>query len=418
MYRNVNLKPDRSTLHSILRLKRRSMLRFAILLMLFLTTPSHSRADDGEPIAIRYWPSNGISMETMWNFHFALNIDSTNRALLPRSADVEFLDDFWEATNSKELVLDRHPNELKANLVPTNLDAEYSGNAIKIQRIQVAGDERSNQLNLNVIDVDGVTILDSSKYSVSQLAETLSKQTVLPKEISSVDVLLIDDPTADVESLVALQETLSPRLVVLRDSIALEKIGEESVERISHNTIAVSDAEFTGRTRWVTLAEKAWTMDETLADLFAKKESACKSSRAVFSQLSLSQMNFKPSNGTHTPRWNSEHMMGRELLFFSQIFHAVDPNIQIMDLNPKQMPAAYQARHADWTGLEESNQMERVEAFTRRFGYLLEGMELDKTAKGSSFWTPRALLKQMDAHYTDHTANVVKKKDLSDWPAD
>ena len=60
--------------------------------------------------------------------------------------------------------------------------------------------------------------------------------------------------------------------------------------------------------------------------------------------------------------------------------------------------------------------MERVEAFTRRFAYLLDGMKLDEKAKGSSFWTPRALLLQMIKHYSEHTANVVKKKLLADWP--
>jgi hypothetical protein len=60
--------------------------------------------------------------------------------------------------------------------------------------------------------------------------------------------------------------------------------------------------------------------------------------------------------------------------------------------------------------------MERVEAFTRRFAFLLEGMELTKKAKGSAFWTPKALLIQMEAHYREHTANVVKKKDLPGWP--
>jgi hypothetical protein len=61
-------------------------------------------------------------------------------------------------------------------------------------------------------------------------------------------------------------------------------------------------------------------------------------------------------------------------------------------------------------------QMERVECFTRRFAHLLDGMDLNKTAKGSAFWTPRALLRQMEAHYREHTANVVKKTELSDWP--
>jgi len=156
-------------------------------------------------------------------------------------------------------------------------------------------------------------------------------------------------------------------------------------------------------------------MTKEVADLFQKKEAASAASRKVFSELSVAQMNFKPSNGSHTPRWNTEHMMGRELLFFSQIYNAVDPTIKIMNLNPKQMPKDYKFAHPDWTGEEEAKQMLRVENFTRRFAYLLEGLDLDSKPKGSR-WTPRALLKQMDRHYGEHTANVVKKKQLEGWP--
>lgn len=109
--------------------------------------------------------------------------------------------------------------------------------------------------------------------------------------------------------------------------------------------------------------------------------------------------------------------MGRELLFFSQIYRAVDPMIQEMDLNPKQMPKDYEFKHPDWSGEEEAAQTQRVQAFTRRFAYLLDGVDLDKKAKGSRFWTPRALLLQMDRHYNEHTANVRKKMELPEWPA-
>ena len=71
--------------------------------------------------------------------------------------------------------------------------------------------------------------------------------------------------------------------------------------------------------------------------------------------------------------------MGRELVFFSQIYNAVDPMIPVMDLNPKQMPKDYEFAHPDWTGAEEARQMQRVAAFTRRFAYLLDKMELDES---------------------------------------
>ena len=107
--------------------------------------------------------------------------------------------------------------------------------------------------------------------------------------------------------------------------------------------------------------------------------------------------------------------MGRELLFFSQIFHEQDPAIPVMNLNPKQMPPDYEARYPDWTGKEEARQMQRVTSFTSRFAYLLKELPLDEKAPGSN-WTPRALLRQMDRHYTEHTENVKKKFELPDWP--
>jgi hypothetical protein len=149
--------------------------------------------------------------------------------------------------------------------------------------------------------------------------------------------------------------------------------------------------------------------------LFTEKEIACTHSQKVFSPLSVQQMNFKPSNGTHTPRWNAEHMMGRELLFFSQIYAKQDSAIRPMDLNPQQMPPEYVAAHADWDGGEEARQMRRVSAFSRRFAYLLADLDLDQKAPGS-FWTPRGLLQQMHKHYDEHTANVIKKFELPQWP--
>ena len=86
-----------------------------------------------------------------------------------------------------------------------------------------------------------------------------------------------------------------------------------------------------------------------------------------------------------------------------------------MDLNPKQMPPDYVARHPDWTGTEEARQMQRVASFTSRFAYLLKDLPLDERAPGSS-WTLRGLMRQMERHYDEHTANVKKKFELEDWP--
>ncbi len=389
----------------------------AAIALLFLTAMCGSvQANDGEPVAIRYWPGNCISIETMWNFHIAIGVDPTSRAALPRSADVEFVDDFWAASGSDNLVLDRKPNESHVALKPSSECPDPSQNAVRFLRVVLSGKGANKFIAVNIISVDGVTIVDSNKNSADELIAALKELKELPKPMHAIDAFLIDDGKADQATFKTLQGLLKAKVMVLRDTVKFETVGEASVETILHNSLAISKSDEASKPRWVKLSEKAWTMGKALADLFGKKEAACKTSRSVFAKLSVNQLNFRPSNGTHTPRWNTEHMMGRELLFFSQIYHAVDSSIPIMDLNPKQMPPDYRAAHLDWSGMEESMQMVRVEAFTRRFAYLLEGMDLDKKAKGSAFWTPKALLKQMDVHYSEHTANVVKKMDLADWP--
>ena len=391
-----------------------------LVLAIFLMSVPAERAisSDGDPVAIRYWPGSCISIESMWNFHVALGVDSRSRAAMPRSADVEFLDDFWAASGSDNLVLDRKPNETKAILKSSSESPDPSRNAIRFARVALENASTQKSLFVNVVFLDGVTIVDSNKSSVGDLLATLKGVKVLPKEMHSIDAFLIDDPIADLASYETLQGILNARVMVLRSTVKFDKVGDAPIEQISHNTLAISKSEPTSKSKWVKLSEMAWSMEPALVDLFDKKEAACKSSRKVFAGLSVNQLNFRPSNGTHTPRWNTEHMMGRELLFFSQIYHAVDLSIPILDLNPMQMPPDYRPAHEDWTGPEESMQMERVDSFTRRFAYLLAGMDLNKTAKGSAFWTPKALLKQMEAHYSEHTANVVKKKDLLDWPKD
>ena len=153
-------------------------------------------------------------------------------------------------------------------------------------------------------------------------------------------------------------------------------------------------------------------------ELFEAMETANEYSQRVFTQLSTDRMNFKPSNGTHTPRWNAEHMVGRQYKFFSQIYHSFDSAIPVRDLNPKQMPSDYVAAHPNWDGAEEARQMKRVSQFCRRYAYLLDGMDLDDKPPVVSWRTLRALLVQMDKHYLEHTANVVAKFELPDWPAE
>jgi hypothetical protein len=58
---------------------------------------------EGEPVAIRYWPNGCSSIETMWNLHIALDVDATNRAAMPRQADLEFVDDFLGCIRNRHI---------------------------------------------------------------------------------------------------------------------------------------------------------------------------------------------------------------------------------------------------------------------------------------------------------------------------
>lgn len=377
-------------------------------------------ADHGEPIAIRQWPDGGFSVETMWDLHVAVGLNDETRKLLPRKPDAE---------------LESLPGMagLGANLArPANQESptlgELPDNPVPHQMGLVISKNYETKPHLDArplstktfIFADGLEIYFLDHDRVSMEDRMLEIKRFPQRGWRPAFVAVATGKQFTAEFCAKYAAARQPSLMIVNPS--LEKIGDKVVEKIAHNTVAAvagekskPDEPKTRQTRFVSLGTKPYQMSEEVSKLFQKKEAASAASRKMFSELSVEQMNFKPANGTHTPRWNTEHMMGRELVFFSQIYHAVDPTIKIMNLNPKQMPKDYKFAHPDWTGEEEARQMLRVENFTRRFAYLLDGMDLNSRLKGSR-WTPRALLKQMERHYGEHTANVVKKKQLEGWP--
>ncbi len=424
-------------------------------------------AETGQPVAVRWWGQGMVSIETMWNLRvvidpYKLDIgyddpkvaadlvlvthehgDHNNVGLVAKGGGEEPFVARGLDENGKvrviEYTLDRLPNAERASWEPSDVaSTPPSGNAITVRSIAAwhdnnQGSERGATA-LFVVDVDGVRIVHCGDLGQHQLTdEQLESLNALA---GGVDVLLLPvggKYTIDGKQAMAIVEQVHPRLVVpihyktdvlkipLATSEDFLKAASEgcAIAKPRGNTLAVAKEVASGEvaTTVVPLAYRPWPMPDELAALLEKKEQASRASQAVFAKLSPTQLNWQPPNGTHTPRWNTEHMMGRELLFFSQIYHAVDPTIPVIDLNPKQMPPDYVAAHPDWTGAEEARQTERVTAFTRRFSYLLADLPLDKKAP-DSFWTPRKLLLQMDRHYNEHTANVEKKFELEGWPTE
>ncbi len=418
---------------------------------------SNAHADPGHPIAVRWWGQAMVSIETHWNLRIVIdpygekigyeNPHVTGNLVLVTHEhgdhnNVEMvggepivlrgLDDAGKV-RTMDYYLDRPPNSEKVQWVAANESSFVRKEAIRITSIPAWHDDTEGTQRgadaLFLIEVDGVRIVHCGDLGQPHLTdEQLSA-------LGQVDVLLIPVGgvyTVDGAQAADIVRQVNPRIVVpihyktpnlVYDLQGvqgfLKAIGDDcEVVRANGNTLGVSAAKGgTAKPQAVVLDFVPQALPKEWRELFAAKEQACRDSQQVFAKLSAAQMNFKPSDGTHTPRWNAEHMMGRELLFFSQIFSQIDSAIQPMDLNPKQMPADYVASHPDWTGAEEARQMERVSAFTRRFACLLDGLKLDEQAPGSR-WTPRGLLEQMQRHYNQHTANVKKKFELPDWPAE
>ncbi|MEO1527424.1 MAG: DinB family protein [Planctomycetota bacterium] len=391
----------------------------SLLIVLLIALQATVSAAEGDPIAIRMWEDKTVSIET----HSGLNL-----GVLPSSSSTSDrvpahrVDQSVHAMNDFDHVLFREVNQSDPVFRERKEDEAVAQNSIIVRSEHPSDTKLARGMRIEVDGVSIVVALDLGKQSKS-----LDWQ-VEPADVFVVPELTSDgSPTLSNPVIISYFEALKPRQLVVSSKIQKQDmdlfstttgIMGKSIE-VEHNTFAVSMAGIRNEDspRLMTLGDSPKKLSDELERLFKAMELSNLKSQRVFEKLSAKQLNFKPANGTHTPRWNSEHMMGRQLLFFSQIYHAVDPTIPVMNLNPKQMPRDYAAAHPDWDGKEEARQMQRVSDFTRRYAYLLEGIELNKRAPGSG-WTLAALLRQMDRHYGDHTANTVKKFELPGWPSE
>ena len=392
------------------------MINRAVILffLICLTTVPQSGSfalDTGHPVAVRRWSDSAFTIETMSNLHVGMGLTDADRSRLPSPVglDVGRLE-----SNQSATLTWAHQSSKAIKEVGDSETKQVQGPQVKLTR---NGWQSSG---VDLLTVDGLVIANLNAVPIGKL-EGLIKAVAKDGHSDTQKVLIATVSRFDATWLKKIADQLKPQTMIVAQGI--DTIGDQKVDAVAHNTVAISAAGKVKRKgsgesscRFVSLGDQPWKMSDELKLLFAKKEASCQTSRAMFAKLSVNQLNFKPGDGSHTPRWNTEHMMGRELLFFSQIYHAADPRITVMNLNPRQMPNQYAFAHPAWSGAEEAAQTKRVQAFTRRFAYLLDGMDLDQKAKGSRFWTPRGLLEQMERHYKQHSDNVIKKTKLENWP--
>lgn len=367
-------------------------------------------ADEGNPVAVRAWPGGFVTIETHWGLSVSFDAKTPANAREPVKVDQELA---WPG--DYDHVLRRAPNAEKPTWARASEEQSGGSNDVRVSTLTLA----DGKVGVTEVSVDGVRIVFASSSKVRGNESSVKNDAAIDLLVltaSSADDVLEDSVTEFVQKLGAKQTLINMEDMSPEDLDKFAKnVGAESLA-VAHNTLALNSTSAVAR-RVVTLGTKPWEMPDELEELFTAMEKSNAASQETFAKLSVGQMNFKPKNGTHTPRWNTEHMMGRQLLFFSKIYHTQDSAIPAMDLNPKQMPPDYEFAHPDWDGKEEARQMQRVSDFTRRFAYLLDGMDVDKKAPGSRWPSLRALLRQMERHYKEHTGNTVKKFELPDWPS-
>lgn len=373
----------------------------------------------GYAVALRYWGGPTVTLETWWHDPIVIDPQPAVEAQL----DLSGLSALYATRDNIDPELrQRLAGKLRDRLAAGDVDDShyYGHHASAVTKPPLA-----MRLSVNAVNI----------VHWQDQGEPTDHETRAGGEPVDLLILPVDDPApptvaAALKTIAAIKPRFvlpvgAPAASVAEAAEAIHaflELGKQqfAIVDVEHNAYAIgaaSDETDEPRTSTVLhLTAKPWAPSNELAKLLEKMDAACRASQKVFAHLSARQMNYRPSDGTHTPRWNAEHMTGRQLGFFTQIYAEIQPDaFSHLDLNPAQMPDDYQPAYPDWSGAQQAAQMQRANAYVRRFAYLLDGLPMDERAPGSR-WTPRRLLEQMDRHFREHTANVVKKFDLPDWP--
>lgn len=422
-------------------------------------------ADDSRvPVAIRWWGQACVSIETFWGFTIVIDpFPATEQMGFPKPdltaelvlATHEHFDHTgFDVVKGKPVIvhglrpnkdwaeidhyLDRRPNQAEVQWLPKAGAGTPTGHAVHVKSIPTFHDAESGAKRgknaMFLIETDGLRILHCG-----DLGHLLSAEQIAA--IGSIDVLIIPvggTYTVDSAQAVEVIKQLKPRrcvwpihfktrvgklpLSTVDAFLTQARQAGMSVREVKGNAIAMAR-----RARGpdvkpvpVTVIAAGFEPVKPGADIQSALEAMRADRQALIDALgkvSKTQLDHKPSDGTHTIRWNFEHTAGTELNFFSQIYHAMDPEIPLIKWGPAQMPPDFRARHPDWDTSEMVRHVQRTAAFTERFSYLLANTPADLKIEGTRF-SVQSLSTMMVGHYRNHTTKAVLKFKLPDWPKD
>ncbi|HRY68313.1 MAG TPA: MBL fold metallo-hydrolase [Phycisphaerae bacterium] len=418
--------------------------------------------EESAPTAIRWWGQACVSIETFWGFTIVIDpFPATEQMGFPKpdlTADLvlatheHFDHTGFDVVKGKPVIvhglrpdknwaeidhyLDRRPNQAEVKWRAKTEAGTPTSHAVHVKSIHTFHDAESGAKRgknaMFIIETDGVRILHCG-----DLGHTLAPEQLAA--IGPVDVLLIPvggtytvDPTQAIEVV----KQIKPRrfvwpihfktsvgkipLATLDTFLSQAKQAGMPFREVRGNTIAVARQATKPDAKPGPVAVIACDFKPAKpgADMQAALESMRADRQALIDALgkvTKAQLDHKPSDGTHTIRWNFEHAAGAELNFFSQVYHAMDPEIPLIKWGPAQMPPDFKPRHPDWDSSEMVRYVQRTAAFTERFSYLLANTPADLKIEGTRF-SVQSLSKMMVGHYRNHTTKAVLKFKLPDWP--
>lgn len=212
---NTNIPPH--TTHAV---------RPTLLLLFAVLFSSRSLiADERNPIAIRWWGMNSVTIETHWNFEIAVNpLDETQSAdfcvLTSSRSGMATGPVLKNAVNYKSAgiqpfttqVLDRMPNQSSVSWSLLNAESKPSANAVRVTTIAKNEDPTAPDRAVH-FEVDGIRILVCESLSLGSLSQEL-----LNKHIG-LDVLIVNpvekkDTDKKAVEIIGWIERLKPRFFI------------------------------------------------------------------------------------------------------------------------------------------------------------------------------------------------------------
>ncbi|MBN1490358.1 MAG: MBL fold metallo-hydrolase [Phycisphaerae bacterium] len=420
------------------------------------TTIAPTAKDGPLPLAIRWWGQSCISIETFWGFTIVIDpFPPDERLGYPGpnlAAELVLISDARPSRSAADTVrgepvilrghgeaaavdhiLDRAPNQPEATVRPSSEVGKPSLHAVRVRGIPVSTSGPEPHLGMMfLLEVDGVRILHCDG-----LGQPLTEEQI--DAIGPIDVLLLPvgeagglgaadaagvvrklKPTRLVWPLRCIADggdsTMDPIDAFVRETRRANLL----VRQVKGNTVAITRLPAGRRppvgSPAVILAERRPIHPEP--DVERALLGARKDRQTMIDDLggiSDAQLDHRPSDGTHTIRWNFEHTTARELGFFSQIYHAIDPEIPVINWNPAQMPPDFVPWHPDWGTQEMVRHVRRIEGFTERFSYLLADAPPTMRIENTHF-SIKYLTALIVGHYQNHTGKAVHKFTLPDWP--